>query len=326
MGPFQRLAVLTSDVDSPGMNAAVRAVVRRALYAGWTVWGIRDGFAGLLRGDMIPMDSRSVSHIIEAGGTFLGTSPGRVFQTPYGLRDALARLNERGIDALVVVGGQEGLHNALTLAQAGFPTVGIPASIENDLPGTSVSIGVDTALNTAIDAIDRIQDTALAQEQAYVIEVAGRRSGYLALMAGLAGGAEVICIPESPYTCESVAQEAIAAYTRGKRHCLIVVAEGATPDARALKAHMSAHQEEIGFPTEIVMLGHILRGGAPTARDRVLATRLGALAVECLIEGQDGVMVGMQEGKPCTVPLKETLGRPKALDTAYLALAHALAR
>ncbi len=320
------LAVLTADDDSPGMNAAVRSAVRMALHQGWSAWGVRHGVAGLLRGDLLPLQSRSVSHIIELGGTFLGASPSAALAAPERRELALTQLGEKSIQSLVVIGGRDGMAAALALDEAGLPTIGVPASIENDLWGTGVAIGADTALNTAIEALDRIQDTALAQQQAIVIEVMGRHSGYLALMAGLAGGAEVTCIPEAPFTLEGVAREVADAHARGKGHCLIVVAEGATPDARTLHAYLGERSAEIGFAVYLTALGPMQRGGPPTAKDRFLATRLGAAAARALADGQHGVMVGVEGETIVQTPLAEVLARPRGPDPHYLELAKIMAQ
>ncbi|OGO06647.1 MAG: ATP-dependent 6-phosphofructokinase, partial [Chloroflexi bacterium RBG_13_56_8] len=287
---IKRVGVLTSGGDSPGFNPCIRAVVRMALHYGWEPWGVRRGFEGLLNDEMVVMNSRSVSGIIGQGGTILGSSRCEQFKTPRGLREALRHLNEAGIDALVVIGGDGTLRGARALHEAGVPTVGVPGTIENDVCGTDFSIGVDTALNTALDALDRIRDTASSQEQVFLVEMMGDESGYLALMAGIAGGAEVVCIPEIPFTLEGVAEEVGNAYIRGKEHCIITVSEGAVPHAGEIADYLRSRQEETGFGVRLSILGHIQRGGAPSAYDRLLGTRLGAAAVRQLYEGASGVM------------------------------------
>lgn len=323
---IRRIAVLTSGGDSPGFNPCIRAVVRMALYYGWEPYGVREGFSGLLNGELIPLSSRSVSGIIGQGGTFLGSSRVEAFKTPYGLREALRHLNEAAIDALVVIGGDGSQRGARALAEAGFPTVGIPGTIENDVYGTDVSIGVDTALNTALDALDRIKDTASSHQQVFLVEMMGSKSGYLALMAGIAGGAEMICIPEVPFTLEQVAAEVADAYVRGKKHCIVVVAEGANPRAAAIADYLREHQEETGFGVRLSTLGHIQRGGSPTAYDRLLATRFGAAAVERLHQGVSGIMVGLSDGQLVYPSLAEvTEGTPR-INESYYELARVLAR
>ncbi len=323
---IEQIGVVTADDVGPGMNAAIRSAVRMALDQGWTVTGIRQGFRGLLRGDFIELHSRSVGHIIDLGGTFLGTSAGDILQDNTRLLDAFGTLREKGIDGLVVIGGRKALQAACALDEGGVPTVGIPASSENDIWGIDVAIGVDTALNTAVDAIDHIQDTALSQHQAFVIEVLGHRSGYLTLMAGIAGGAEVTCISEAPFDLEDVAEEVAAAYRRDKGHCLIVVAEGVQPDAHAIQAYLNEHQDETGFAANLTMLGHMQRGGTPTARDRFLATRLGASAAQALADGQHGIIVGTRENRIIYRSLATVIAREREIDSSYLELANVLAQ
>jgi 6-phosphofructokinase 1 len=322
---IRRIGVLTSGGDSPGFNPCVRAVVRMAIHYGWEPWGIQHGFAGLLNGEFIPLNSRAVSGIISQGGTFLGSSRSEVFKTPHGLREALRHLNEMGIDALVVVGGDGSMKGAEVLQQGGFPTVGIPGTIENDVCGTDVSIGVDTALNTALDAMDRIKDTASSQHQAFLVEMMGH-TGHLTLMAALAGGAEMVCIPEMPFTLEDVENEVASCYVRGKKHCIIAIAEGAEPHAATIADSLRGHEEETGFAVRLSILGHIQRGGSPTASDRLLATRLGSAAVQQLYQGLSGIMVGVIDGQFVCTPLAEVNAQVRSIDQAYLDLAKALAR
>lgn len=322
---IRSLAVLTGDNDAPGMNAAIRSTVRMALHLGCAVWGVRRGIQGLLRDELVALDSRSVSHIIEVGGTFLGTCS-EAPKEPDALQRAVANLRRREIEALVVIGGREGMALAQALDAEGLPTAGVPASIENELWGTDIAIGTDTALNTAMDALDRIQDTAMAQEQAFVVEMMGRRSGYLALMAGMAGGAEVTCVPEAPHTLAGIARQAAQAHARGKGHCVIVVAEGAEPDAHAIEAYLCEHKEETGFEVHLTALGRIQRGGPPTAKDRFLATRLGAAAARALVEGEHNIMVGVAGNSIVQTPLEEVLARQRLLNRDDVALAEILAQ
>ena len=322
---IRRVAVLTAGTDGPGMNAAIRAVVRKSLEYGWSVLGVRNGYEGLLRGDFVPLDSRSVSQRIDKGGTFLGTSAGEAFPGPRDVRKALRNLNEESVDALVTIGGPSCARGAHALSQAGFAVALVPATIENDLWGTDQAIGVDTAVNTAMDAIDRIKDAASAQQQAFVIEMVGKNSGYLTLLAGIVGGAEITCIPETTQTLEEIAREVADSYVRGKEHCIIVVSEGADPDAHAILAHLAEHQAETGFEANLTMLGHIQRGGSPMARDRYLATLLGAAAVEALADGQEGMMAGLNAKGSILVPLTDVVSHQREIDQAYLALAAMLA-
>lgn len=323
---IRRIGVLTSGGDSPGYNACVRAVVRMAIHYGWEPWGVSNGYEGLIGGDLLPLTSRSVSNIIGRGGTILGSSRSSAFTTPRGLREGLRHINEQGLDALVIVGGDGTMRGARALADAGVPVIGIPGTIENDVCGTDVSVGVDTALNTALDAVDRIKDTASSQEQAFLVEVMGEKSGYLALMVGIAGGAEMVCIPEVPYTVEQVAAEVADAYIRGKRHCIIVVSEGARPAAHEIAAYLREHEQETGFTVRLSTLGHIQRGGSPSATDRLLGTRFGAAAVDYLRGGLRGVLVASQGNSIEPVPLQEVTDCVRTIDEGYLELARILAR
>jgi 6-phosphofructokinase 1 len=279
---MKRIAVLTSGGDAPGMNAAIRAVTRCGLDQDWEVFGVRRGYAGLIDGNFDPLNARSVGGIIQQGGTILGSARSPEFKTEEGRRKALRALHQHEIEGLVVIGGNGSQTGAHTLAQTGFPVVGVASTIDNDLAGSDITIGVDTALNIALEAIDRLKITASSHQRAFLVEVMGRKCGYLALMAGIAGGAEVIVIPEIETTPEQVAAELSRAYERGKAHALAVVAEGARYNAEALAAYFREHQERIGFDLRATTLGHVQRGGAPTAYDRLLATRLGAGAAAAL--------------------------------------------
>jgi 6-phosphofructokinase 1 len=323
---IRRIAVLTGGTDGPGMNAAIRAVVRMALDLEWSVMGVHQGFLGLQRGDLSPLDSRSVSHRIDRGGTFLGTFQGEAFVSDKDLRSALRNLNELGLGALVVIGGPSCARGAHILSEAGFPVVLVPASIENDLWGTDSAIGVDTAMNTAMEAIDHVKDTASSRQQAFVVELVGAHSGFLTLMTGIVSGAEITCIPEIAYSLEQITEQVAATYVRGKEHCIILVAEGAQPDAHAIWAHLVERQEQTGFDANLTMVGHIQRGGAPMARDRILATRLGAAAVQALAEDASDVMVGVAAGRTVLVPLVDVLANQKQVDQRYISLADMLAR
>jgi len=323
---LQRVGVLTSGGDSPGFNPCIRAVVRMALRYGWEPWGIQSGFEGLIKGEASPLTSRSMSGIIGRGGTKLGSSRSEAFLTSKGFRDALRHVHEMGLDAIVVIGGDGSMRGAFALQQAGVATVGIPGTIENDVYGTDVAIGVDSALNTGLDAIDRIKDTASAHQQVFIIEMMGEKSGYLAMMAGIAGGAEVVCVPEVPFTLEQVAAEVADAYVRGKTHCIIIVSEGAVPHATEVAEYLRAHEQETGFGARLSILGHIQRGGPPTAKDRFLGTRLGAAAVTQLYSGVSGVMVSEVAGKIAAIPLEEVAQKARTLDQDSYALSKSLAR
>ena len=323
---IRRLAVVTSGAACPGANACIRGVVRAAIHHGWEAWGIRNGYEGLLNGEFVALTSRSVSGVIGHGGTMLGSVLSESLKSPQGLRAAVRNLNEQGIDALVVVGGDGSLRGAQALFESGYPTLGVPATVENDVPGTDVSVGVDTALNTALEAMDRIKDAASPHQHAVLVEMMGEKSGYLTLMAGIAGGAEMVCIPEEPFTLEEVASEVADAYVRGKKHCIIAVAEGATPCARDIANYLGGRREETGFEVRLSILGHIQRGGSPMAYDRFLATRLSGAAVDLLHRGAAGMMVGLVDGEIASSALSEVTASPRGIDEGCYAIAQVLAR
>jgi 6-phosphofructokinase 1 len=295
------------------MNAAIRAVTRMAVDAGMDVVGVRRGFAGLMVGETTPLSARSVGGIIERGGTILGSARCPEFLTEEGRRVAVDAARAAGLDALVIIGGNGSQTGAYALSKMGVRVVGVASTIDNDLPGSEITIGVDTALNIALEAIDRLKTTAASHRRAFLVEVMGRDCGYLALMAGIAGGAEVVAIPEIPCDPEAIAKELRAAYERGKSHAIGVIAEGAKYPAAEIAAYFRDHHERIGFDLRVTSLGHVQRGGAPGAFDRLLATRLGAAAVETLRNGRDGVMVGLLRGEIATTPLAEVSGTCKPL-------------
>lgn len=308
------------------MNAAVRAITRCGLDLGWDVFGVHRGYSGLIAGTIERLDIRSVAGIIQRGGTILGSARCQEFRTEEGRRQAVRQLEALGIEALVVIGGNGSQTGAAGLADLGFPTVGVASTIDNDLAGSDVTIGVDTALNIALEAIDRLTTTATSHQRAFLVEVMGRGSGYLALMTGIAGGAEVIVVPEFETAPEQVAAELAGAYERGKLHAIAVVAEGAAYNAEALVTYFREHEARIGFEVRATMLGHVQRGGIPTAYDRLLATRLGAGAVAALSRDETGVLVGMIDGKVATTPFAEIVGKQKPIDPELWKLAHVLAR
>jgi len=323
---MKRIAVLTSGGDGPGLNPCIRAVVRRGLRAGVEVFGVRWGYAGLIDNDMTSLDSRDVSGILGKGGTFLGTARCPEFLDINVRRTAIRHLNQRGIEGLIVIGGNGSLTGAQALHEMGFPTMGVPGSIDNDIDGTDMAVGVDTTLNTILDAIDRIKDTASSHQRAFLVEVMGRHCGYVALMAGIAGGAEVVVIPEREIPPEDVALQLREARDRGKTHALVVVAEGAQNNAQALVQHFQEHPESTGFTLRATILGHVQRGASPTAADRLLATRLGEGAVRALLRGETGVLTGLSGNKVVTTPLSEVVGRTKGIDLRLFELAGIMAR
>jgi 6-phosphofructokinase 1 len=323
---MKRIAVLTSGGDAPGMNAAIRAVVRGGSAQGWEVYGIHRGYEGLIDDDMEAMSRRSVSSIIQKGGTVLQTARSERFLTEAGRMLAMRNLNAREIDALVVIGGNGSQSGSLALHRMGYTVVGVASTIDNDLPMTDTCIGVDTALNTALDAIDRIKDTASSHQRAFLVEVMGRKCGYLALMAAIAGGAEMVLIPEVDFAPDDVARELRDAYVRGKQHAIVVVAEGAKYNAAALAEHFRAHKETTGFDPRVTILGHIQRGGSPSAFDRILGTRLGWAAVEQLVQGKSGMLVGLIHGTVLAVELENVFKKPKPLDMSLYQMAEIMAR
>ena len=323
---IKRIAVLTSGGDAPGMNAAIRAVTRAAVDKGWDVFGVRNGFAGLVNGDMIPLGRRDVGGVLEKGGTFLGSARSEEFKTEEGQLKALRELNQREINGLIVIGGNGSQTGAYKLHKRNFPVVGVASTIDNDLYGSDITIGVDTALNIAVEAIDRLKVTASSHQRAFLIEVMGRDCGYIALMAGIAGGAEAIIIPETETHPAEVADILEAAYQRGKTHGIVVVAEGAKYDAEELAKYFKDNKEEIGFDLRTTRLGHVQRGGIPTVYDRLLGTRLGAAAVEELSKGSTGVLVGMVNGQPSTTPHEQIAGKHRPVDPELMKLAQMLAK
>ncbi len=315
---MKQIGVMTSGGDSPGMNPCVRAVVRTAIAKGMTVKGIQRGFAGLLDGDIHEMGKRDVSGIIQQGGTILQTARCLEFKEPKGQRLGLRRLNEESIDGLVIIGGDGSLRGGLALHKAGVPVVGVPGSIDNDIAGTDMSIGVDTTLNTILRALDALRDTASSHERAFLIEVMGRNCGYLAAVGGILGGAEMICIPERPFELEEVARVVQDAYVQGKNHALIVVAEGANHSISEIADYLRQH--EVGFDVRVTILGHVQRGGRPSAFDRLLATRMGVAAVSELAAGNSGVMIALKGRKMGTVSLEEATETQREVNPDYIEL------
>jgi 6-phosphofructokinase 1 len=307
------------------MNAAIRAVVRTGLEHDVEVYGVRQAYTGLLSGDFELLTSREVSGILQRGGTILQTARNEEFKTLQGQRKALRRLNEYGIEGMVVVGGDGSLRGALALHELDFPVVGVPGSIDNDIWGTDMSIGVDTALNTIIDALDRIRDTATSHQRAFLIEVMGRNCGYLALMAGILGGAEIVITPEKAITMDEVAAALEDSYVRGKSHAVAVMAEGAAYSITDLANYLMKNKN-VGFEIRLSILGHMQRGGSPSAFDRRLASMLGMRALDVLMEGQSGVMVGMLGRVIQTVSLEDVTTKTREMTESYYELSRILSR
>jgi 6-phosphofructokinase 1 len=318
---LKSIAVMTSGGDSPGMNAAARAVVRTALYEGVEVWGINNGYHGLLEEDMFKMESKNVGDIIQRGGTFLGTARCKRWKTPEGRMMGYQHLVDRGIQGLCVIGGDGSLRGASLLSEeTGLPIVGLPGTIDNDVWGSDYTIGCDTAANTIIDAINKLRDTASAHRRVIVLEVMGRNSGWLATVAGISGGAEYILIPEEKYDLDAICSDMKAAYDAGKRYILVVLAEGAG-NAQEVGSFIA---EKTGIDTRVSVLGHIQRGGSPTVIDRVRASQLGEQAALALISGLSDIVFGFSKGHVVTINLHDAVTNKKRLDPEYTHLAKVL--
>lgn len=320
---IKKIAVLTSGGDSPGMNAAVRAVVRKGIYHGLEVNGIHYGYQGLLEKKVFPLNLKTVGGIMQHGGTILMTSRSEEFKTRAGVSKAANILRENQIDVLVVIGGNGSMAGAKDLYELeGFPVICLPATIDNDLYGTDMCIGVDTALNTVISAIDKIKDTASSHRRAFIIEVMGRNSGYLALMSGIAGGAEAVLIPEFPVNLEDVSNKLKKGYQREKSHCIVLLAEGAG-DVYKIGKFM---EDKIGFEMRVIVLGYLQRGGSPSAFDRILASRLGSAAIEQLLEKKDHHMLGLSGNEIQATLLDQVLSKRNKLQKDMYELANILAQ
>jgi len=322
----KNIAVLTSGGDAPGMNAAIRAVVRTGVACGLKVWGGNQGYSGLIEGNFKRLGARDVGSIIQRGGTVLGSARCAEFQTEEGRELAIRRLRGAGIDGLIVIGGNGSQTGSHALHQMGYPVVGVASTIDNDLFGSDITIGVDTALNVALNAIDNLKVTASSHRRALLVEVMGRKCGYLALMCGVAGGAEAIVLPEIEVIPEQLAEKIQDAYERGKPHAIVVVAEGAKYNAEGLCKQFEKKNLLLGYEFRSTVLGYVQRGATPTCADRLLGTRLGSAAVEQVNAGNTGVLVGTSGGKVVTTPLDEVVQGHKPLDPWFLAAADTLAR
>ena len=311
---MKRIGILTSGGDAPGMNACIRAAVRTALANDLTVAGIRRGYAGLIEGDAVPLDRAAIRNTIHLGGTILETSRSQDFYTKEGRLKAATAIERMGLDGVVLIGGDGTFHGASLLAADAdtVALVGVPGSIDNDVYGTDYCIGFDTAANCAVEAVDRIRDTARSHERLFFIEVMGRTAGFLALESGIAGGAEELVIPEEEVSVARMSEHIREGFTIGKKSAIVVVAEGKTPGvsfqiAREVREHLD-------LDSRVVILGHLQRGGPPTLRDRVLGSLLGVAAVEALLEGRSGCMVGEAGGALACTPLEETWREKKPLN------------
>lgn len=317
---MRKIAVLTSGGDAPGMNAAIRAITRMALDRGLEVMGVQRGYNGLINGELFPMDRHSVSDIIHRGGTILRTARCDEFKTEEGRKKAANVLKVYGIDGLVVIGGDGSFTGARLLSQLGVSTVGIPGTIDNDLSYTDYTLGFDTALNTVLDAINKLRDTSTSHERVSIVEVMGRHCGDIALFAGIAGGAESIIVPEMSFDQDELCKTILSGKLKGKMHNLIILAEG-VGGAEDLAKHV---EEITGIETRATILGHIQRGGSPSAFDRVLASRMGAKAVEVLLEGRSSRVIGIRGGQIIDDDINEALAMPRKFDEKLYEIATAL--
>ncbi len=323
---MNRVAVLTSGGDAPGMNAAVRAAVRTGIAHGYTMLGVRHGYAGLLVGDLVNLGLRDVGGIIHLGGTFLGSSRCPEMRTDAGQQQAADVLARHDISGLIVIGGDGSQAGALALSGKGVRVVGVASTIDNDLPGTDISIGATTALDVALEAIDRLRTTAASHQRAFLLEVMGRHCGYLGLIAGIAGGAEAIVIPEVEADPETIAAELRSCRQRGKSHAIVVVSEGAAYNAERLDGYFREHGARLGFELRVTRLGHVQRGGNPGVFDRMLATRLGAAAMDRLSIGEHGAMMCVVAGEVVSTPLVRVASEKRTLDSGLLSMAKLLAQ
>ena len=322
--PSLTIGVLTSGGDAPGMNACIRAVARTGMANHIKVLGVYNGFDGLIDGEYRPLGARDVGGILQRGGTILQTRRSKRFMEKSGQRDAIRKMNELGMDALIVVGGEGSMRGVNVLHEQGARVIGVPGSIDNDIWGTNMAIGVDTALNTIMEAVDKLRDTASSHSRAFIVETMGRNNGYLAVMAGIVCGAEVVLIPEVSITVEEVAAAIENAYKRGKNHSIVIVAEGS--GFRATELADSLDKMDVGFGTRVTVLGHIQRGGTPTAYDRLLASRMGYKAVLALLEGKSGVMTGLQGREVEFIPILDVITNQRKVNLEYYEMTKVLAR
>ena len=323
---MKRIAVLTSGGDSPGMNAAIRAVVRTALFHNLEIYGVRRGYQGLIEDDIAPIASKTVSRIINRGGTILRTARCLEFYEPEGRAIAAETLKKHKIEGLVVIGGDGSYHGAHYLeVEHGIPCVGLPGTIDNDIGGTDYTIGFNTALNTAMTAIDQLHDTAESHERIFFVEVMGRHSGYIAMMSGIAGGADHVLAPESKTDLPDLIKQLQRSRDAGNCNQIVVISEGDDAgNAYDISKYVEKNSDLKGI--RVTVLGHVQRGGSPTAFDRILASRLGVHAVEALLEGKSNVMIGVKADKVVMPPLSDTWDNPTSFDPSYFHIVDALLR
>lgn len=318
-----KIGILTSGGDSPGMNAAIRAVVRSAIHSNYECIGILHGYEGLIKKNTCPLEAGSVANILQRGGTFLKTGRCAEMYQPQGRSLAAQGYKELGLNALVTIGGDGTFRGALSLGEEhGIPCVGLPGTIDNDIFGTDMTIGFDSAVNTALDAIDRIRDTAASHDRLFIVEVMGRDSGFIAIDVGLAGGAEAVFIPEGYTSIDDTIKHIQRGISRGKMSSILITAEGQNPGRAYDLADQIRRKSQ--FEAKVCVLGHVQRGGSPTARDRILASRMGAAAIECLKDSQFGVMIGLQGQQIVRSPLKEAFTKKKTVSKEMMDLARIL--
>jgi 6-phosphofructokinase 1 len=323
---MRRIAVVTSGGDAPGMNAAVNAVYRMGVELGIDVFGVRRGYDGLMEGDFVPLNSDELEDKMQEGGTFLGTARCEAFETEEAQLQAIRNLEDENVDGLVVIGGNGSQHGTFALHRLGFPVVGAASTVDNDLYGSDISIGVDTALNTIIESLDRIRTTAESHRRAFLVEVMGRDYGYLALMSGIASGAEVIVTPEFEMEPAEVARELHEAHERGKRYAIALVTDGAKNSVHNIEAYIKEHPDEFDFELRVTILGHVQRGGSPSVFDRYIAARLGSAAVRALRDGERGVLIGWKYHDVGFIPLEEVVSNKKELSMSLWRLSKMLSR
>ena len=321
---IRSIGILTSGGDAPGMNAVVRGVVRAGCAKGLKVYGVKNGYTGLINGEFELLGKRDVSNILHRGGTILGSARSKEMKDPKGQREAIRMMNNIGIDCLIVCGGDGTMTGGNALNELGFPVIGIPGTIDNDVWGTSTCVGVDTALNTITEAIDKIRDTAASHTRAYIVQTMGRDCGYLAVQSAIVSGGECVLIPENPITIEEVASTIENAYKRGKKHCIILMAEGYPMKLDEVVKQLDAM--DLGFVARGVDLSYIQRGGSPSAFDRILASRMAFTAVDWAINNKFGVMTALQSDKMTPVPLKDVIGKHRQLNLDYMDISNVLSR
>ncbi len=324
MGRINSIGILTSGGDAPGMNAAIRAVTRSAIYNGLKVFGIYRGYKGLVTDEIIEFKSQNVSNIIQMGGTILKTARCKEFRTPEGRAQAYENMQKHGIDALVVIGGDGSLTGARMFAQEyDIPCIGLPGTIDNDLYGTDTTIGYDTALNTILDAVDKIRDTATSHERLFFVEVMGRDAGFLALNGAIAAGAEAAIIPEFSTEVDQLEEFIEHGFRKSKSSSIVLVAESELTGG-AMHYAERVKNEYPQYDVRVTILGHLQRGGRPTAHDRIIASRMGVASIQALLEGQRNVMIGIDDDKIVYVPFSKAIKNDKPIDRELVNVLHEL--